>query len=95
MIRLLKTHNPSGRSPSTAVLSDIFTQYEQVRIPRTSALVQGARKVGESRTLQGLEACRARNAEVRENWSNPAALAAVAAQYDSVFSAPFTGTSEI
>lgn len=91
-IRLLTSLNPFSDSPSSAVLEDIFTQYERVRIPRTAALVKGARKMGETRTVQGVDACKKRNAAIREMWSDKASIEET---YHNLLNAPFTGESEI
>lgn len=55
-------------------LETIFSEFETVRIPRSSLLVQGARAQGESRVVQGVEACKARNDAIRELWKDPYAL---------------------
>ena len=60
-MRLLTKYNPSAAAPSTEILETIFSEYEQLRIARTSALVLGARRQGEARVVQGVEACRARD----------------------------------
>ncbi|KAI0271690.1 hypothetical protein BC834DRAFT_841247 [Gloeopeniophorella convolvens] len=46
-------------------LEAVFTEYEQIRIPRCAELVKGARKQGESRVVHGVDACKARNEGVR------------------------------
>ena len=71
---LLEKHNPSGQPPSTQTLETIFSELEAVRIPRSSAMVQGARAQGESRVVQGAEACKARNDAYRKDWSDPDAM---------------------
>ncbi|KZT70890.1 FAD/NAD(P)-binding domain-containing protein [Daedalea quercina L-15889] len=65
LVRLLAKHNPSAAQPSTELLSTIFSEYEELRIARTSELVEGARKQGNVRVVQGEEACRARNEAVK------------------------------
>ncbi|KAH9920084.1 uncharacterized protein B0H18DRAFT_1096002 [Fomitopsis serialis] len=70
LVRLLTKHNPAAAPPSTELLGTIFSEYEQLRIARTSELVQGARRQGEARVVQGVEACRVRNAAVKEFWTN-------------------------
>ena len=42
LVRLLTKHNPSAAPPSTELLETVFSEYEQLRIARTSALVLGA-----------------------------------------------------
>ncbi|KAI0365646.1 FAD/NAD-P-binding domain-containing protein [Pilatotrama ljubarskyi] len=61
LVRLLVKHNPDAASPSTELLSSIFTEYEKIRIPRTTGLVKLARKQGELRVVSGVEACKKRN----------------------------------
>lgn len=64
-VRLLTEHNPSAAAPSNELLETIFSEYEQLRIARTSELVKGARQQGENvRVVSGEEACRARNKAV-------------------------------
>ncbi|KAI0248089.1 hypothetical protein BJV78DRAFT_1276678 [Lactifluus subvellereus] len=50
-----------GAAEDTATLEMIFTKYEQARIPRSMMLIDTARKQGESRVVEGVEACLARN----------------------------------
>lgn len=65
-MRLLTKHNPSATPPSTELLETIFSDYEQLRIARTSELVRGARRQGDTvRVVSGEEACRARNQAVQ------------------------------
>ncbi|KAI0344757.1 FAD/NAD(P)-binding domain-containing protein [Trametopsis cervina] len=71
LITLLKTYNPSASSPPTLVLESLFTELESQRIPRSSAMVKGARAQGESRVVQGTEECIKRNQAIRERWSAP------------------------
>lgn len=65
LVRLLTKHNPSAAAPSTELLETIFSEYEQLRIARTSELVKGARKQGEVRVVSGEEKCKARNEAVK------------------------------
>ena len=61
LTRLLDEYN-SDRTPlDTAALEGIFVRYEAARVPRSATLVQGARKQGESRVVEGVEACMTRN----------------------------------
>lgn len=91
-VRLLKKHNPSASAPSTELLSTIFTEYESLRMARTSALVKGARKQGEARVVEGVEACKARNNSIREAWRDGDAIAA---GYMEMYSHPFLEKSDI
>ena len=70
-MRLLAQHNPSAAAPSTDTLETVFTALEELRIPRTSALVQKARAQGEIRVVEGVEACKRRNDVVRGMYSVP------------------------
>ncbi|RDX45672.1 FAD/NAD(P)-binding domain-containing protein [Lentinus brumalis] len=65
LVRLLVKHNPTASVPSTATLESVFTELEQLRIPRTSGLVKKARKMGDIRVVSGVEACKKRNELVR------------------------------
>lgn len=77
---------------STEKLSAIFAEYEGVRIPRTSALVKGARQAGEGRVVEGVEACLARNDTVRKMWEDEDRILE-ASQH--LYNQPFQGQSEI
>ncbi|GJE95018.1 FAD/NAD(P)-binding domain-containing protein [Phanerochaete sordida] len=74
LVSLLATHNPGAAAPSTQTLGTVFEALEAVRIPRSSAMVQGARAQGESRVVSGVDACRARNDVFRRDWADPAAM---------------------
>ncbi|EMD37072.1 hypothetical protein CERSUDRAFT_155529 [Gelatoporia subvermispora B] len=91
-IRLLVKHNPSAAGPSTDVLQAVFSEYETIRIPRTSALVQGARKRGDDRVLQGAEERKKRNELIKEHWNDESTIAE---PYRQLFTQPFVGESEI
>ncbi|OCH85792.1 FAD/NAD-P-binding domain-containing protein [Obba rivulosa] len=91
-VRLLVKHNPNATEPSADVLHAVFGEYETIRIPRTSALVMGARKQGETRVVHGIEERKKRNEIIREQWSNEAA---VAEGYKELYTQPFIGQSEI
>lgn len=68
-------------------LSNIFAAYAEKRQPRTSALVKGARKQGESRVVtDGPEACRQRDQNVITAWRD---TNAIAAKYDNLCREPF------
>ncbi|KAI0356256.1 FAD/NAD-P-binding domain-containing protein [Trametes cingulata] len=91
LVRLLVKHNPDAGPPSTELLERVFSEYEQIRIPRTTELVKMARKQGELRVVSGVEACKKRNEILRSqtNIFSPDAYHAIAAY-------PFeTGHSEI
>ena len=90
-MRLLTKHNPSAAPPSTELLETVFSEYEQLRIARTSALVLGARRQGEARVVQGVEACRARDAAMKAMFSS----ADFGKGQLDFYAHPFTGKSEI
>ncbi|KAI0093159.1 hypothetical protein BDY19DRAFT_982954 [Irpex rosettiformis] len=75
LTELLDKYNPSTASPSTSTLEALFTEFETARIPRSSAMVKGARALGESRVVQGVDACIERNNKVRIQWSDADAVA--------------------
>ena len=70
-MRLLAQHNPSSATPPTDSLYTVFTALEEIRIPRTSALVQKARAQGEIRVASGAEACKRRNEVIRATFQLP------------------------
>ncbi|KIM92045.1 hypothetical protein PILCRDRAFT_810062 [Piloderma croceum F 1598] len=92
LVRLLVRHNPTASSPSTELLSTIFSEYESIRLPKAAALVQGAKKMGESRIVGGVEMCLARNMTVRKNWEDDEN---VLNTMSPSLSGPFEGESEI
>ena len=63
LTRLLGAH--PGAAEDSATLEKVFTEYEQARIPRSSMLIEMARNQGESRVVEGIEACLVRNQQVR------------------------------
>jgi len=84
-MRLLKKYNPSASQPSTELLSQVFIDYQDLRLPRTSELVRGARRQGEARVVEGIDACRARDEKVRAGSHDDAARMA----YYELLSGPF------
>jgi len=92
LVRLLVKHNPQASPPSTELLSTIFTEYEAIRIPRTAELVKGARKQGEVRVVDGVDACLARNEIIRKNWEDDEKALGL---FEYVLNGPFKGESEI
>ena len=64
-----------------ATLEMVFTEYEQARIPRSTMLINTARKQGENRVVEGVQACLARNQEVRDFMSNEEVMAMYAELY--------------
>jgi salicylate hydroxylase len=48
----------------------VFTEYERARIPRSTMLIDTARKHGDNRVMEGVEACLTRNQQVRAFMSN-------------------------
>ncbi|KAI0654315.1 FAD/NAD-P-binding domain-containing protein [Cubamyces menziesii] len=65
LVRLLTKYNPDAAEPSTELLSNIFTEFEKMRIARTSEFVKRARKQGEYRVVEGVEECKKRNDHFR------------------------------
>ncbi|KZT70894.1 FAD/NAD(P)-binding domain-containing protein [Daedalea quercina L-15889] len=92
LVRLLVQHNTDAAPPPSDVLAKIFEEYCALRVPRTSRLVKEARAMGESNVVQGIEACKARNAALRAVWSNKQA---VMAQVADMYLQPFVGQGEI
>ncbi|KAG0706059.1 hypothetical protein DFH29DRAFT_980555 [Suillus ampliporus] len=84
IMRLLRKYNPSAGQPSTELLSQVFRDYQDLRLPRTSELVRGARMRGEAQVVEGIDACKARDEVVRGFDSE----AVKRAQYE-LFSGPF------
>ncbi|KAG1802654.1 uncharacterized protein HD556DRAFT_702700 [Suillus plorans] len=85
LMRLLKKYNPSTGQPSTELLSQVFIDYQDLRLPRTSELVRGARQQGEVRVIEGIEACRVRNEKIRIGSRDEAARKAMS----ELLSGPF------
>ncbi|KAG1838535.1 hypothetical protein DFJ58DRAFT_813989 [Suillus subalutaceus] len=85
-MRLLRKHNPSADQLSTELLLRVFTDYQDLRLLRTSELVRGARQQGELRVVEGLDACRARDEAIRKVSDNDAARKA----RHEMWSGPFT-----
>ncbi|KAH7909957.1 hypothetical protein BJ138DRAFT_1009787 [Hygrophoropsis aurantiaca] len=86
LVRLLVKYNPDSAVPSTEILDKAFSEYQSIRIPRTSELVKGARKQGEARVVDGLEACRMRDEMLKHAFKNDA----VAQAYMKIWMEPFT-----
>ena len=102
LARLLKKYNPGAQALSAALLDTVFTELEQLRIPRTSALVTKARAAGNTRVVSGANECLARDEVVRETWRGKEDLLGddhaelVKTLYVDIFSEPFeAGKSEI
>ena len=91
LVRLLTKYNPSAAAPSTEILETIFSEYEQLRIARTSALVVGARRQGEARVVHGVDACRARDAAIKAVLATPS----FRKEQLELYTYPFAGESEI
>lgn len=86
-------HNPDASAVlSTAALSTIFSAYEAVRLPRSSELVKGARAMGNTRVVHGVDECKARNEKVRLGWTDREAMINA---YDRLLDGPFKGASQI
>lgn len=73
LTRLLDAH--PGAAEDSATLEMVFTEYERARIPRSSMLIDTARKHGDNRVVEGVEACLTRNQEVRAFMSNVEVMA--------------------
>ncbi|KAJ7101410.1 FAD/NAD-P-binding domain-containing protein [Mycena belliarum] len=81
LVRLLVQHHPSTESDlSDETLSAIFTKFEARRVERTAAMVQGARRMGEMRVVEGVEKARARNDAVQAKWAVEGAVLAESKQ---------------
>jgi salicylate hydroxylase len=65
----------------SATLAKVFTEYEQTRIPRTTMLIETARKQGENRVVEGVEACLVRNQQVRAFMSDEGVMTLYAGLY--------------
>lgn len=92
LVRLLTVHNPSAAPPPTTLLETIFSEYEQLRIARTSELVRGARRQGDVRVVSDEAACRARNEAVKAVYVDESFLG----RWLEFFTHPFgMGESEI
>lgn len=76
LTQLLHKYNPSAGEPSTTTLETIFLEYETARIPRSSLLVKEARKQGDGRVTQGVEACKQRNNIIRAIYKDDESIAA-------------------
>lgn len=92
LVKLLSKYNPDAAFPSTEVLTKIFSEYECIRLPRTSQLVKEARKAGETRVVEGLDQCVARNEGIKQFWHDKEK---VLQSYNSMLSGPYIGQSEI
>jgi salicylate hydroxylase len=75
-----------GKELSSAVLRKVFLELVGKRQPRTKALVEGARKQGERRVVDGEEKCRERDEGLRRGWEDQAG---VEARFDSLWKEPF------
>lgn len=64
-----------------AAFRDAFKAYAELRQPRTSLLVKGARAQGEKRVTSGAEACKKRNQDLAESWND---AEAVGARFDAL-----------
>lgn len=79
LTRLLGAH--PGAAEDNATLQKVFTEYERARIPRSTMLIEMARKQGESRVVEGVEACLARNRQVSAFMSDEEVMALYAEIY--------------
>ena len=83
--------NP-GAAEDGATLEMVFTEYERARIPRSSMLIDTARKHGDNRVVEGVEACLARNQGVRAFMSNAEVMAMYSELYGDLGEAGDTKT---
>lgn len=59
-----------GRTAVSSTLSTVFDKLDACRIPRTSALVRGAREMGRQRVLpSGSKDAEERDRQTKEDWS--------------------------
>jgi salicylate hydroxylase len=79
LARLLGAHPDAAEDSAT--LETVFSEYERARIPRSTMLINSARKQGENRVVEGVQACLARNQEVRAFMSNEEVVAMFAELY--------------
>jgi salicylate hydroxylase len=92
LTRLLDAH--PGAAEDSATLEMVFTEYERARIPRSSMLIDTARKHGDNRVVEGVEACLTRNQEVRAFMSNAEVMAMYSELYGDLVEAGRTMTGE-
>jgi salicylate hydroxylase len=64
----------------------VFTDYQDLRLLHTSELVKGARRQGEIRVVEGVDACKARDEAIRAGLNDDAARRA----HDELLLGPFT-----
>jgi len=67
LVRVLCEYKDGKKS-----LDEALTEYEQVRLPRVSALVKQARKEGELRVVVGDDACKKRDEELKKGFDREA-----------------------
>ncbi|KAE9397735.1 FAD/NAD(P)-binding domain-containing protein [Gymnopus androsaceus JB14] len=92
LVRVLVQYNPLAQDPPTQTLVNAFEEYERIRLSRTSFLVKEARRMGETRVVNGTDACISRNEAIRGIWANTTVGLKNLAQMRS---GPFDGQSEI
>jgi salicylate hydroxylase len=85
LTRLLGAH--PGAAEDSATLEMVFTEYERARIPRSSMLIDTARKHGDNRVVEGVEACLTRNQGVRAFMSNVEVMAMYSELYGDLVEA--------
>lgn len=102
LTRLLGAH--PGAAEDIATLEMVFTEYERACIPRSTMLIDTARKHGDNRVMEGIEACLARNQDVRAFMSNVEVMAMYSELYGNLVEAggiemglsiPSTGESRV
>ena len=102
LTRLLDAHPDAAEDSAT--LEMVFMEYERARIPRSTMLIDTARKHGDNRVVEGVEACLTRNQEVRAFMSNVEVMAMYSELYGDLVEAsrtvmglgtPSTGESRV
>ncbi|KAI0271689.1 hypothetical protein BC834DRAFT_456367 [Gloeopeniophorella convolvens] len=86
LTRLLDA-NPDAAS-DTATLEKVFIEYERARMPRSAMLIDFARRQGDSRVLEGVEACLERNRGVRAFMEDEGVMALYAELYGDLVAKP-------
>ncbi|KAJ5093766.1 FAD/NAD(P)-binding domain-containing protein [Penicillium angulare] len=85
--RLLPQVKDDAKFDEYVDLSKIFDEFAGIRQPRTSALVKGARKMGEERVVTGgPELCRQRDAQIAARFGD---LETLKKSFDGLYSEPF------
>ena len=92
LTRLLGAH--PGAAEDSATLEMVFKEYERARIPRSTMLIDTARKHGDNRVVDGVAACLTRNQQLRAFMSNPDVMAMYSALYGDLVEEGHTMTGQ-